>query len=461
MNRSKQKGRVIRRGEAGFDAAVLGTSFNAADPRRRPDVVVQANDVFEVIEAVKQASRSNMKIGMCSGGHSWAQNHIREGGMLLDLSRLRDIHIDAATQRAVIGPGCHSGELEDALKPQDLFFPVAHAYTVGMGGFLLQGGFGWNSRQLGLACESVVGLDIVLADGRLVHASETENEDLLWAARGAGPGFFGVVVRYHLKLHARPKAVGVKVQVYRMKHLEEVFTWADRVGPQVSNHVEFQMVMNQRAFGIFSPGIEVIAPVMADSWGQAREAVRFIDHSPLRPLASLTLPLLPLGLSTMMKAGEKTLFLPRTRWSADNMWIEDRIDPLLPALRRIADTQPPAPSHVLWLNWNPPAQRRDMAFSVESRTYLALYGGVRQPELAQQHANWATEHMQALQAHSVGIQLADENTARRPARFLSETNMQRLQVIRSQHDPEGRFHSWMGTLDATFTQAKQSRVNAA
>ncbi len=274
---------ALDRGTQGFEEAVLGTSFNARDPGRRPDVVVQANNVPEVIEAVNRARRDGMKIGICSGGHSWAQNHIRNGGLMLDLSRLNEIKIDAGKKTATVGPGCLCGEVNAALAREGLFFPVAHAYTVGIGGFLLQGGFGWNSRMLGLACENVTGIDVVLADGSLVHASATENADLFWAARGAGPGFFGVVVRFHLKLHARPKFIGLKFQVFRMKHLEEVFIWADRVGPQVSPLVEFQMVMNRKAFGIGAPGIEVMAPVMADSRKEAREAVGI--HAATAPFA--------------------------------------------------------------------------------------------------------------------------------------------------------------------------------
>jgi FAD/FMN-containing dehydrogenase len=116
---------------------------------------------------------------------------------------------------AIVGPGCLAGELNLALAKHRFFFPTAHAWTVGMGGFLLQGGFGWNSPQVGVGCENVTGIDVVLADGTLVHASETENADLFWSARGAGPGFFGVVVRFHLKLHKRPKFVGLKLQVFR------------------------------------------------------------------------------------------------------------------------------------------------------------------------------------------------------------------------------------------------------
>jgi hypothetical protein len=447
MKSSTGKGVTLERGAPGFDAAVLGTSFNARDPQRRPAVVVQANDVQDVVAAVDRARREQRQVSICSGGHSWAQNHIRNDGLLIDVSRLNAIAVDSVARTAAVGPGALCGEVDAAVAKAGLFFPVAHAYTVGIGGFLLQGGFGWNSRVLGLGCENVIGMDVVLADGRVVHASEQTNPDLFWAARGSGPGFFGVVVRFHLRLHARPGFIGLKLQVFRMKHLEEVFTWADRVGPQVSRSVEFQMVMNRKAIGIFAPGLEVLAPVMADSYRAARDAVDFITRGPIASKASLTLPLLPMSLSTMMKTGEKTLFLPDTRWKADNMWMDGPIEPLLPALRRIADTQPPAPSHALWLNWNPPASRPDMAFSVESRTYLALYGGLRKPADEAAHGDWATDHIRALSGYSRGIQLADENLASRPDRFLSDSHMVRLDGIRAAYDPQGLFHSWMGRIN--------------
>ncbi|MDG5752321.1 MAG: FAD-binding oxidoreductase [Roseovarius sp.] len=446
MKRTASRGVVIDKGSPDFDAALLGTSFNAQDPGRRPDRIVQVNDVEEVIAAVKRAHDEGLTIGICSGGHSWAQNHIRDGGMLLEMSRLNGIAINEADDTAVIGPGCLAGELNAALAKRRLFFPVAHAYTVGMGGFLLQGGFGWNSRASGLACQSVIGIDVVLADGTLVHASEQENPELLWAARGAGPGFFGVVVRFHLKLHRRPKFVGLKLQIFRMRHLEEVMAWADKAGPDVSPSVEFQLVFNRRATGIFAHGIEVLAPVLTDRWSDAREAVAFIDRSPLRKKASLTLPLMPMSLNMMMKTGEKMLFLPNTRWTADSMWMNDPIDPMLPALRKIADSQPTAPSHALWLNWNAPPSRPDMAFSLEARTYLALYGGLRGKAGAPADEGWATDHMRALQAYSVGIQLADENLGRRPMPFMAPANLERLDALRAKFDPEGRFNAYMGRV---------------
>jgi hypothetical protein len=89
-----------------------------------------------------------------------------------------------------------------------------------------------------------------------------------------------------------------------------------------------------------------------------------------------------------------------------------------------------------------------MAFSVEARTYLALYGGLRKPADIARHKDWATKNMRALEAHSAGIQLADENLKNRPARFLSDANMARVERVRAAYDPEGRFNTWLGTINA-------------
>lgn len=453
MKRSTGRGQTMRRGAAGFDEAVLGTCFSGVDPGVRPRVLVQANDAQDVIAAVQLAREEGLRISICSGGHSWMQNHLRADGLLIDLSRLRDVTVDAAGMRAVAGPGVWAIDLDRAVKAHGLFFPVAHALDVGLGGFLLQGGFGWNSRAVGLGCENVVGIDAVLADGRLVHASAQENPDLFWAARGAGPGFFAVVVRYHLRLHPRPKFIGMATQVFRLQHLEAVFSWADRVGPDVSRMVEFQILLTRKAMGIGGPGLEVIAPVLAPSWREAREAVAFLTRSEIRPLASLALPLLPISTTMMTRFATQKLFPPRMRWGVDNMWTDAPIEQLLPGLRRIAETMPPPPSHALWLNWQPPGGRPDMAFSMEANRYLALYTEWKQPSDDGRYMHWATENMRAMAPMAKGIQLADENLARRPARFVSDENLIRLDQVRGVYDPHGLFHSWRGRPDQAVQAA--------
>lgn len=446
MKRPKGKGRVWQRGEEGFDKAVLATSFNARDTGARPDMLVEANHVEDVQSALRLARENGWKVSIVSGGHSWAQNHLREGGLLLSMARINQIDIDHDARAARVGPGCWGLDLDRALKKHRLFFPIAHAPDVALGGFLLQGGFGWGSRELGLATQSVTGIDLVLADGRQIHASERENPDVFWAARGSGPGFFAVVLRYHLRLHPRRRYTAMKMQIFRRRHLEEVFRWADRIGADVPRSVEFQMLVTPKAMGIFQPGIEVIAPVLADSRSEAKEAVRFIDESPIRTIASFTTPLVPMSTSFMSQVANITHFPPNVRWCADNIWTDAPIDDLLPGLTHIADTMPPTPSHSLWLNWYPPAQRPDMAFSLEANRYLAVYGEWKRAEDDRRYEDWATDCMSNMEEHARGIQLADENLGKRPARFVTDENLARLDTLRAQYDPEGLFREWMGRL---------------
>ena len=452
--RPRGKGVTLRQGAVGFDAAVLGTSFNSRDPGVRPKIIIQAGDVFDVIAAVKLARTETLQISICSGGHSWNQNHLRNGGMLLDLSRLNGIEIHASRRRAIVGPGASCGDLDRGLKKEGLFFPLGRVADIGLGGYLLQGGFGYGSRKFGLAVESVEGVDVVLADGSLVHADARENSDLYWAARGAGPGFFGVVVRFHLRLHKRPRVSALQSQVFPMRHLDAVVRWADQIGSEVARTVELQFIITRRAWsmGIFSPGIGLLAPVLADSWQEARDATAFIRNSPIRALAVRTLPLLPISMALMARLGWVSFFPEGARWCADNAWLTSPVEDVLPAIHRVVETLPPAPAHARWLSWHPPTEREDMAFSMESKSYFACYGTWDNPAEDHVRNRWAGDVMRLFEPHAKGIQLADENLANRPARFMSDRNFARLQDIRGRYDPGRRFQSWGGALPVQEVQ---------
>lgn len=447
MKRPKGKGQVYERSHPDFDKKVLATSFNGKDPGRRPKVLIEANTINDVINAMKRAREENLTVNIVSGGHSWAQNHIQNDGLLLSLSRFNEIEVDAEDATVKAGPGCWGIDLDRALRKHNLFFPVAHAPDVCLGGFLLQGGFGWASRELGVAAQSVIGIDVVLADGSLIHANEHEHSDLYWAARGAGSGFFGVIVRYHLKAHARFKYVGLKLQVFRKKHLEDVYRWLDDVGPEVSRSVELQLLLTPKAMGIFSPGIEVVAPVLTNSRKEAKEAVEFMNKSPIRKKASFTLPLIPCSTSFMANMANITHFPPGVKWCADNIWTDAHMDDLIPGLKKIAETMPPAPSHALFLNWHPPKDRPDMAFSLEGKRYLAAYGMWKKDDDDSRYDYWATDRMKEMEKFALGSQLADENLGKRPTRFTQDSNLRRLDEIRTKYDPEGLFRPWMGRIE--------------
>ena len=117
------------------------------------------------------ARREGLQVTVRSGGHSWAANHLRDGGLLIDLAAPgRRRRSSPARRRAVVGPGCHGTELLARLAEHGLFFPVGHCMGVAVGGYLLQGGFGWNGRVHGPACMSVEAIDVVTAEGELLRA---------------------------------------------------------------------------------------------------------------------------------------------------------------------------------------------------------------------------------------------------------------------------------------------------
>ncbi|MFD5430238.1 FAD-binding oxidoreductase [Streptomyces sp. NPDC127084] len=438
-------GNVFRRGAAGYEEARKSTVWNARVPNRFPDVIVQACSVADVQNAVRFAKRHGLRVGIRSGGHSWTASHLRHGGLLLDVSRLDRIAVDGEAMTAAVGPGKHGNEMCAVLAAEDLFFPAGHCKGVAVGGYLLQGGYGWNSRVLGPACESVLAVDVVNADGELIHANSEENSDIFWAARGSGPGFFGVVVQFHVRIYHKPAVCGSSVYAYPLDLLEDIYRWAHAIGPEVDRRVELQVLMctNFEPLGIDQPTIVIAAPVFADSEDEAREAVRLLDTCPVREQALAAIPFAPMTLLDWYDAVMHA-YPDEHRYAADNMWTSASIEDLLPALKSIAQTLPPAPSHCLWLNWGPAPKRQDMAYSMEDDTYIALYS-VWQDALDDEHyGDWARYHMAEMAPLATGIQLADENLGQRPAQFASKTAMSRLDLVRATYDPEGRFHSWMG-----------------
>ena len=176
---------------------------------------------------------------MRGGGHSWAVWSLRDDALLIDLGGLREMTFDPATGIATASPSIKGGaEFTPFLTGHGRVFTGGHCPGVGLGGFLLQGGQGWNSRRHGWACENVVGIDVVTADGELIHADSDHNADLLWAARGSGPGFFGVITRFHLRTFARPAAMIQDTWMFELEDLEPLLVWIDGLLPSLDRVVE-------------------------------------------------------------------------------------------------------------------------------------------------------------------------------------------------------------------------------
>lgn len=432
------------RGTAGYEAARRQTVWNSLLPQRFPDVIVQAHSTRDVVAAMRYAQARGHQVGVRSGGHSWTASHLRDGGLLLDVGRIDHCTVDQDRMIADVGPGKVASELAAELDAQGLFFPAGHCEGICLGGYLLQGGYGWNSPALGPACESVLGLNVVTAEGEQIYCDPENHPDMYWAARGSGPGFFGVVTSFTLRIYPRPPVWGTCLYMYPIEVADEVFAWGRSICSEIGDSVELQ-IHTARSFpgaGLDQPGITIASPVFADSEEEAAKALAPLGSCPVIDKAIVNLPYAPTTLANWYTA-VMTSYPKGHRYIADNMFTSASADELLPGIRGIIDTMPPHPSHFIFTGWKTSAQRSDMVYGLEDEIYLALYTIWQDPADDERYGDWASSNMAAMSHLATGSSLADENLCRRPARFITESNMARLDKVRSDYDPQGRFHRWL------------------
>ena len=292
------------RGAAGYETARRSTVWNGLLPQRFPDVIVQAHDTEDVVAAIRHARANGYQVGVRSGGHSWAASHLRDGGLLLDVSRLDHCTVEPDQMIAYVGPGKVASVFATELDAQGLFFPAGHCEGICLGGYLLQGGYGWNSPVMGPACESVLGLEVVTADGEQIYCDPENHPDMYWAARGSGPGFFGVVTSFKLRVHPRPAVWGTCLYMYPIEVADEVFTWARSIVSEIDDRVELQM-HTARSFpgaGLNQPGITIASPVFADSEEEAVKALAPLSTCPVIDKAIVNLAYAPTTLANWYSA---------------------------------------------------------------------------------------------------------------------------------------------------------------
>lgn len=196
--KASARGQVLVPGDPGYDDA--RKIWNAMIDRR-PAVIVRCAGVADVRKAVDVARENDMVVAVRGGGHNIAGTAVCDGGIMIDLSPMKSVRIDPRLSIAYVEPGATLADLDHETQAFGLAVPLGINSTTGVAGLTLGGGFGWLSRKHGMTIDNLVSADVVTADGKLLHASEQENEELFWAIRGGG-GNFGVVTLFEFKLHA-------------------------------------------------------------------------------------------------------------------------------------------------------------------------------------------------------------------------------------------------------------------
>jgi FAD/FMN-containing dehydrogenase len=200
--RTSVTGTVIGPGDAGYDRARTITP-GAID--QRPAAVVRVADSKDVVQVLAVAREAGVPLAVRSGGHSIFG--VCEGGIVLHVGDLRSLDIDADGRTAWAGSGFTAGEYTKAAGAHGLATGFGDTGSVGVGGITLGGGIGFLSRKYGLTIDSLLAAEVVTADGEVLHVDADNHPDLFWAIRGGG-GNFGVVTRFHFRLHEVPTVVG-------------------------------------------------------------------------------------------------------------------------------------------------------------------------------------------------------------------------------------------------------------
>lgn len=224
--RSALQGRVIAPGDSGYDES--RQVFNAMHDKR-PAAIARCESAADVVAAVNVARQNALRIAVRSGGHSVAGLSVCDDGLVIDLAGLKRIDVDAGTRTARAGGGVLWGEFDAATQQHGLHTPGGRVTTTGVGGFTTGGGYGWTSSKFGLTCDNLVSAEVVLADGRVVTASERENRDLFWGLRGGG-GNFGIVTEFEYRLHPLGPIVLAGLMLWPVERAGKVLrAWRDYV----------------------------------------------------------------------------------------------------------------------------------------------------------------------------------------------------------------------------------------
>ncbi len=450
---SRIKGRIILRGDPDYPQWWSSMSWYLFMPPRYPDLIIRAKSEQDILSALAHARAKKLKVTVRSGGHNPAKAALREGGMLLDLSRLRKVSIDAAGQTAWVEPGIHGEKLVALLVEHNLDFPAAHTGVVPIGGYIMGGGLGWNMPERDIACRSILAAEVITADGRKVIASAEQNSDLWWAVRGCGPGFFGVITRYKLQLYPLYQAMTKSKYLFAIDKLPQVCKALETVTVQKKKQLEVLAVVG-RFYPPEKPPAErdlvcaVSVFAFANTEADARELMQPWTRSGLPEQSLMKRENKVLDYEQMF-SGQETDFSSPNRTAVENIWTDDLTAGLQALAKKMLDNPPPSPRCFALSAWGFSPTREDPTSCVATPAphYLSWYLMAEEESHIPLNRRWMDESVELLRPITKGHYINEIDPEHYPQHVqecFSKESWLRLAKLRKQHDPDDLFFSWLG-----------------
>ncbi|KAJ4258817.1 hypothetical protein NW762_007904 [Fusarium torreyae] len=431
---------IIWRDDVSWERARVGRVFNHRRPSRQPLAVVEATREDHIVEAVRLANALGTRVSVRSGGHSWAAWSVREGAILVDLGKYHEFLLDESTGVLQASPSMTGRMVNKLLSSRGRMFPGGHCPEVALGGFLLQGGMGWNCKNWGFACEKLVAVDVVTADGEKRHCDKNNNADLYWAARGSGPGFPAVVTRFHLQTIPAFSHMRSSIYIYEKQHYEAAFSWVLKLAPTFDESTEIVAV------GKHMPGREgehtmVLFVTFKNSEEEARAALQPAQDS-APPGHVITWFCKPTSLAEQYD-DQHSANPEGHRYAVDNCYVRNDAD-VVSLLKESFTSLPTKKSFTLWYSMAPGSRRSvenntmdDMALSMQTDHYFAAYVVWEDQVDDPTCQSWLSHIFREIEQESEGAYLGDADFQKRLTRFWAHDQGKRLMDIRRKWDPQG------------------------
>jgi FAD/FMN-containing dehydrogenase len=441
--RAGLRGKVLLPGQAGYDEA--RTVWNAMI-NRHPDIIVRCLVAADVSRAVRFAVEHRLPISVKGGGHNIAGSAVGESGLMIDLSAMKEIHVDAKTRRARVEPGATLGDVDRETQAFGLAVPTGINSTTGIAGLTLGGGFGWLTRPFGMTVDNLVSADLVTARGEMVHASAEMNPDLFWAIRGGG-GNFGIVTSFEFALHPVGPEVFSGLIVHPFSDVKELLKGYRRVVAEAPDQFTTWSVMRKAPPLPFIPtewhGREVLifAACYAGPMAEGEKAA-----APLRRLGK---PIADV-LGPHPFVGWQAAFDPLLTAGARNYWkthdFKDLPDGLIDVLAHGVSNLPSPECEVFIAHVGGAMSRvaSDATAYPERNAHFIMNMHTRWREVSQDREciGWARDLFKAAAPYATGGAYVNFIPEDEPDRTESAygANYVRLGEVKRRWDPENLFH---------------------